>query len=689
MAAALLYVALLAAIAARQGAWGVSGERVLQETVWREGVRGWRAEQNCYHFFTIQWWGDPQMREPPGGVLRMCQFWSPVTLLWGGAQGAQGVFQLPSAACPPSFGGPYNDTFQELQAVSDDASFATAGFAWAPPCAPGSYWLTSQAPGACEAGERAAAGAVGREGGEAGGERGGGAANAEGPSQSLGVVLQVDVVEGQPLYPDQSPLKLAPRQQRMQQQRDALGGKALPAPARQALLRQRRAAPPRARAFFSDGGEAAPRGGSRDASVAAEQSGGAYAGRLGAGARGGARDAPGWKRRWTVVALCFFAFMLCNMDRVNMSIAILPISQQYGWTSTTVVGGVWADRFGGKLVLGFGVVWWSLATVLTPLAAQASLPALLVVRACMGVGEGVAMPAMNNLLSKWVPVKERSRSLSLVYSGMYSGSTLGLALSPHMISHWGWPSVFYVFGVAGVAWFLLWQRRAASSPAADPGISAAEAGYIARNTAAGPANVASIPWRRLLSKAPVWALIVSHFCHNWGTFILLTYMPTYYTQVLGMDLKSSGFYSVLPWLTMAVAANVGGWIADSLIERGWSVTHVMQTIGFLGPAFFLTQLGRIDSVARAVACMMACQGLDAFSQSGLYSNHGDIGPRYAGVLLGLSNTAGVLAGVLGTAATGFILQHGSWDQVWGVAVALYLVGTAVWNIFATGERVFD
>ena len=65
-----------------------------------------------------------------------------------------------------------------------------------------------------------------------------------------------------------------------------------------------------------------------------------------------------------------------------------------------VVGGVWADRIGGKLVLGFGVVWWSLATILTPIAAGMSLPMLLAARACMGIGEGVAMPAMNNLLSK-------------------------------------------------------------------------------------------------------------------------------------------------------------------------------------------------------------------------------------------------------------------------------------------------
>lgn len=44
-------------------------------------------------------------------------------------------------------------------------------------------------------------------------------------------------------------------------------------------------------------------------------------------------------------------------------------------------------------------------------------------------------------------------------------------------------------------------------------------------------------------------------------------------------------------------------------------------IGFLGPAFFLTQLSKVTTVKGAVLCMMACQGLDACSQSGLYSNH--------------------------------------------------------------------
>ncbi|KAK9818150.1 hypothetical protein WJX72_007863 [[Myrmecia] bisecta] len=415
----------------------------------------------------------------------------------------------------------------------------------------------------------------------------------------------------------------------------------------------------------------------------------------------------GMARRWTIVGLCFIAFMLCNMDRVNMSIAILPMAEQYAWDSATiglvqssffwgylltqVLGGVWADKYGGKRVLGFGVIWWSIATAFTPFAARMGLPFLLAARACMGVGEGVAMPSMNNLLSRWVPVGERSRSLALVYSGMYTGSVMGLALSPHLISWLGWPSVFYIFGSLGVGWYLLWQANAASGPNEDTKITEAERKYIVGNTVSQTA-VDKIPWKLLLSKPAVWALIISHFCHNWGTFILLTWMPTYYNQVLGLDLMKSGIYSVLPWITMAIFANVGGWIADTLINKGWSVTTVrkiMQSIGFLGPAVFLTQLGRVHTPAGAVLCMMASQGLDSFSQSGLYSNHQDIGPRYSGVLLGMSNTAGVLAGVLGTAATGYILKSGTWDDVWNVAVVLYLVGTVVWNLFATGEKVID
>ncbi|KAK1289331.1 hypothetical protein QJS10_CPB18g01608 [Acorus calamus] len=270
---------------------------------------------------------------------------------------------------------------------------------------------------------------------------------------------------------------------------------------------------------------------------------------------------------------------------VNMSIAILPMSAEFNWNPATVgliqssffwgylltqiLGGIWADKIGGKLVLGFGVVWWSAATVLTPIAAKIGLPFLLITRAFMGIGEGVAMPAMNNILSKWIPVSERSRSLAFVYSGMYLGSVTGLALSPILIHKFGWPSVFFAFGSLGSIWFALWQRKAYSTPKEDPGLCADEKALIL-NSSVSKDPVSTIPWKLILSKAPK--------------------PPS---------------------------------------DHRHSAALIMQSIGFLGPAFFLTQLSRVRTPALAVLCMACSQGTDAFSQSGLYSNHQDIGPRYA------------------------------------------------------------
>eukprot|EP00793_Prasinoderma_coloniale_P001496 PRCOL_00003300-RA len=394
------------------------------------------------------------------------------------------------------------------------------------------------------------------------------------------------------------------------------------------------------------------------------------------------------------------------MDRVNLSIAMLPMSEEFGWGPSTkglvqssffwgylltqVAGGVWADRMGGKVVLGFGVLWWSLATVLTPVAARAGLPTLLLCRAMMGVGEGVAMPAMNTLLSRWIPKQERSRSLAFVYSGMFVGSIAGLSCSPFLISNYGFESVFLLFGSFGLLWGATWYFAGASGPEEDERVGEREREYIVQSTSTrAPAE--EIPWRRLLGRSEVWAIIVCHFCHNWGTFILLTWMPTYYADVLGFDLFESGFYSVLPWISMAIASNAAGYFADTqLIGKGTSVTFtrkLMQSIGFMGPAVCLSLLSSVNSPQEAVALLVISQSCDAFSQSGLYSNHQDIAPRYAGVLLGMSNTAGVLAGVLGTYAVGVILEDGSWDQVWTVAVGLYVLGTVVWNAFSTGEEL--
>lgn len=114
------------------------------------------------------------------------------------------------------------------------------------------------------------------------------------------------------------------------------------------------------------------------------------------------------------------------------------------------------------------------------------------------------------------------------------------------------------------------------------------------------------------------------FCVGEGYFVLNAWLPTFLNQELGFDLASSAFLSVLPWLAMFLSANVGGKVADSLFKRGMSMTRVrklMQTIGFLGPAFFLGLVTVTHSPYVVVGLMTAALALGSASQSGVYSNH--------------------------------------------------------------------
>ena len=435
--------------------------------------------------------------------------------------------------------------------------------------------------------------------------------------------------------------------------------------------------------------------------------------------------------RIRITILCFLAFMVNSIDRINLSVAILPMRSVFHWSSTTVgliqsaffwgyvltqlPGGYLADRFGGRSVLAAGVIAWSAMTYLTPVASSFGLPSLLLARVLLGVGEGVAMPAMNNLISQWVPDRERSRSLSLIYSGMYMGSVIGLLACPRMIAANGWQSVFYIFGMTGLIWYVCWEIFTnASRPQDSVTIDDTELRYLEQEmqrrapsstdggggggdgtaTEVGAARKQHVPWRRLLSERATWAIMIGHFCCTWGYFLLLAWLPTYFNQALGFDLHQSALLCVLPWLTMFLGANASGWIADAMLASGrFSTTvvrKIMQLIGFLGPAAFLALVAGTQDARLAVVYMAAALGLASFSQSGIYSNHADIGPQYAGSLLALSNTVATIPGIAGVALTGWLLDvtAGSWSVVFSTAIFFYLLGSVVYTAFGTGKRIF-
>ena len=391
-----------------------------------------------------------------------------------------------------------------------------------------------------------------------------------------------------------------------------------------------------------------------------------------------------------------------------MSVAIIPMAEEFGWDQTTrgivlssffygylatqILGGWLADRFGGKIVLGVGVILWSVFTLLTPPAAMGGLVLLFLVRMAMGMGEGVSFPAVYSLFARWVPLQERSRSVALCLAGIPLGTVLALLLTPLIVTTLGWEWAFYLFGAAGIVWYLAWHFLASDSPETHRGVAKHELETIAADMGARTDGDGK-QWRLLLSRAPVWAIIISHFCNNWGLYVILTWLPTYINQALGIRISDVGYYAFIPYVTMFLGLNFSGWLADRMISRGVSVTatrNLMQTISFGGGALLLLLVSTAGSAVVAVVIMSSATAAIAFMGGGFAVNHLDIAPRYAGMLMGITNTAGTLPGIIGVTVTGIILDvTGSWALVFGVAAGFYVAGLAVWLIFSTGERIID
>lgn len=410
-------------------------------------------------------------------------------------------------------------------------------------------------------------------------------------------------------------------------------------------------------------------------------------------------------RRYIVVGLYFLATVLCYVDRVSISVAIIPIARGYGFAAgaqglilsaffwgyicTQLVGGWMADRFGGRRVLAAGVAIWSIATLLTPLCAAVSFAMLFAIRVVLGFGEGVNFPAIHSLTARWMLVAERARALALNFSGMYLGTVVALLASPVIIVALGWPALFYISGAIGVGWVFLWMAAAADSPEAARRISPDELRAITESRRTRERAVL-VPWGRIARERAVWAIVLAHFCSNFGFDILLLWLPTYLHHTFGVTIARVGLFAIVPWLATFAVVNSGGWIADAMRLRGVGVgatRKLMQSIAFGFGALPLIALPAVHTPTGAIALVTIAAAANGLGLAAYGINHLDVGPDYAGVLMGVSNTIAALPGIIGVAVAGFIVQAtGSFAAVFYLIAVVDVLGMIGYLRWGSGDR---
>ena len=413
-----------------------------------------------------------------------------------------------------------------------------------------------------------------------------------------------------------------------------------------------------------------------------------------------------WPQRLTVVTLLCFSVIILYMDRVNISVVAPVLMQEFGWDPavmgtvlsaffvgyflTQIPGGWLSDRWGTKGILGGSVAWWSLVTMLTPFASATST--MLAMRVALGLGEGMSPPCLYTTMARWVPASERSRIGAVLASGMYIGLAIAFPTAVWIMTHIGWPWVFYLFGAFGLVWSVIWYLLVTNNPEDHPHISQEELHHILQGQHSTP-KAETIPWGHILRERAFWALLCAHFCTNWTWYTFLTWLPVYLVQARGFSLSEMGFYATFPYIAMMFFGNGSAWIADGMIRRGASLTLVRklwQTVAFVGAALFLWLLAHTDSSALTVTYITLGLGFLACFSPGMGINHLDIGPKYAGALVGMTNTAATIPGILAPLITGFIVKWtGDWNMVFYLAIGVMLAGTVIWNAFATGEKRFE
>ncbi|XP_054762295.1 vesicular glutamate transporter 2-like [Lytechinus pictus] len=371
----------------------------------------------------------------------------------------------------------------------------------------------------------------------------------------------------------------------------------------------------------------------------------------------------------------------------------------WGYIITQVPGGFLAARFPANRIFATAIFISSILNLFIPLACHVSPMMVIAIRMLQGFVEGVEYPACHGMWSKWAPPLERSKLATIAFSGSYAGAVIGMPIAGILTDYAGWPAVFYVFGAMGIIWYVFFMWIVHETPAKHPTITKEERNYIEESIGEGRGLVAqritvrNVPWKKFFTSMPVYAIIVANFCRSWTFYLLLTSQPSYFEQVFDYAISKVGFISALPHLVMAIIVPFGGQLADFLRRRQYMSTTMVRKVfncgGFGGEAIFLLVTAYSRGRMLAIISLCLAVGSSGFAISGFNVNHLDIAPRYASILMGISNAVGTLSGIICPEVTGTLTKDHTadeWEKVYLVAAIVHFTGVLFYGIFASGEK---
>ncbi|XP_029650321.1 uncharacterized transporter slc-17.2-like [Octopus sinensis] len=359
-------------------------------------------------------------------------------------------------------------------------------------------------------------------------------------------------------------------------------------------------------------------------------------------------------------------------------------------------GGVLADKYGGKRVLGASLLSASILTILHPSLSRISGYFTLVLRILTGAASGLLPPAIQSLFGRWGPPQEISLLIGFAYAGQILGNVVGLSISGYLCAYGfdnGWGSIFYVFGGSTLLFCCVWFYVVHDNPEVHPTISEEERSYL--NKAIKCQNaVRRVPWKRLMLSPAVWAVNFGLFAYAWTNVSFQTLLPLYMKETLHVNTTVNGLMSSAPSIGQIIALPLCGRFADFLRSNRYLSTRAVrilfQTFSMVASASLLIVIGflRCDK-SILITLLLFLSGITlSFSSGGVLVNNNDFAPSYAGVVFGICSFFGAIAGSLCSVAAKALTPNGTqeeWQIVFALCAAICVSGAILFAILVKTE----
>ena len=403
--------------------------------------------------------------------------------------------------------------------------------------------------------------------------------------------------------------------------------------------------------------------------------------------------------RWAIIALLFFATTVNYIDRTMLGLLAPTLQTELKWNEddygniVTAFQAAYAlgflfmgyviDRFGPKIGYSIAITIWTIGHVAHGFGG--SVASFMAARAVLGIGEAGHFPAVVRSSSEWFPQKERAYAIGWVNSG----TTVGVILTAPTL--WlfmqalglGWRETFIYSGAFGVVLLGLWLWLY-SNPRESGKVSEGELKWIEHDP---PEKIEKIGWSRIVRKREAWAFASAKFLTDPVWFLMLFWLPKYFSTTYDVDLKVVLLPMILMYLLSDVGSIAGGWLSSRLIQRGRTpnfarkVTMIIAGLCVL-PLLFVTGVSNMWLAVLLIGIALA--GHQAFSTN-LLSIPPDMFPKRAvGSVIGLGGFAGGIGGMIMAKSTGLVLDatQGNYTIIFAMCTTVYFLAVAAIHLLS-------